>query len=143
MVIRVVLQPIVLIVPASSGTWTLRTVKVLSDDHDLKRLLFTGIEGPSDDVLDWLLALSELLVKPDRRGSSDRARRRASQLAASLMTNLADHLDNWAQEQNTASVHLQMHTQSWQEQGSAWQPRVEVSNVEEETGSWSCTRFGS
>ena len=109
-VIRAAPEPMALIVLSSSGKWILQDGKIMSDDdHDLRCLLFSGGEGPHYDVLDWLFELSLLLTQPGRR-ASDRARRKASELAASLMTNLAHHLDIWAQDQKRASVHLQMHT---------------------------------
>ena len=92
-VIRAAPEPMALIVLSSSGKWILQDGKIMSDDdHDLRCLLFSGGEGPHYDVLDWLFELSLLLTQPGHR-ASDRARRKASELAASLMTNLAHRHD--------------------------------------------------
>ena len=117
-VIRVAPESIALNVPSSSGQWILHDGRIVSDDdHDLRELLFSGRGGPHYDVLDWLCELSRLLTQPPGRRAngqakcfSNRARRKASQLAESLMINLAHHLDIWAQDQKRASVHLLMHT---------------------------------
>ena len=82
--LRAVRQHIVLHVPAAADEWILHDGKVMSHDRQLNCLLFAGMEGPHD-VLEWLTELSVWLVDPLRRGFSDRARRIASQLAASYI----------------------------------------------------------
>jgi hypothetical protein len=134
-------QPIVLTVLASNSKWILKNDKVISDDRALSHLLLDGKGKALYDVMDWLIELSSFPLKRPGRPKSDRARHYTE--ALSLMTNLITHLDNWADGQDGASLHLQLHTHSREQKGSASAPRLEVRDCKEETASGCCTGHGS